>query len=495
MITNIFLALVGYGLSVRQAIGCSVAAGILYGIIAVFNGWVGSHHHVGYVAIARACYGINGHYFALVIQIITRLIWFAVQSYYGGIAVSVAISGLSPRFADWNTFALTPVGNIASNDFVGMIIYMILMIPCLMIRPERLYNFFRVTFVFVFMSMIGMLIYAMKENHGPGRLLTQSSAFDTRGDLAWAVVQGIFSILGTYGTGISGQSDWTRYSKKKNSPIWAQIIGAPTAVTFAGTMGALITSASNDLFGSAIWNPVQFLKHTLIYEDYSSKARAGVFFAALGFVGQQLAINLLLNGVSAGMEMTGMFPKYLNIRRCTFIILFISLAVCPWYLQANATVVIIFGSGWGIFCSSITGVSLTKYFFIYKRKVLLSDLYRADSLSIYWFDHGFDWRAIFAWCLGTVFLLPGLAAEAQGKDWGFWNRIFKVSYAWGIGISSVTLIVLHYIFPSYDIEVDSSKDPVYTLEGDLKVDESSSDSGAMESLKNGIEIKTVIQEV
>lgn len=489
------VALVGYGLSVRQAIACSVSAGVMYGFIAVANGWMGSHHHIGFVAIARACYGINGHYFALVIKILSKIIWFAVQSYYGGIAVSVAIAGLSPNFATWNTFSLTPVGNIASNDFVGMILYMLIMIPCLMIPPERLYNLFRVTFVFVFMSMIGMLIYAMKENHGPGSLLTQSSNLQGSGELAWAVVQGIFSILGTYGGGISGQSDWTRYAKKKSSATWAQIIGAPTAVTFAGTLGALITSASNDLFGAPIWNPVQFLRNVLIHEDYSSRARVGVFFAALGFVGQQLSINLLLNGVSAGMEMSGLCPKYLNIRRCTFIILFVSLACCPWYLQANATVVIIFGSGWGIFCSSITGVSLTKYFFIYRRKFLLSDLYKADSLSIYWFYKGYDWRAIVAWCVGTGFLLPGLAAQARGEDWGFWNKIFKVSYGWGIGISSLTIVILHYIFPHYDIPVDSTKDPLYTLEGDLIENDLSSDSGVIESLKNGVEIKTFAKEV
>lgn len=488
-------SLVGYGLSVRQSIACAVAAGIIYGCMAVVMGWIGSHHHIGFPVFARACFGIYGAYFGIIIRSLTGLIWCGVQSYYGGQAVATAIAAMSPSFAQWNTFLLTPVGNISSSDFVGFVIFICILCASITIKPERMQTFFLVTFGMVFMAIVGMLIYAMKENGGPGTLLTGSSSLKTRSEVAWACVQGIFSVVGTTGTGILGQSDWTRYSKHKNSPVAAQLIGAPIAVTFAGTMGALITSAAYDMMGEAIWNPIVFLQHVQAYENNSPRARAGVFFAAIAFVGQQLAINLLLNVVSSGMDMAGLAPKYLNIQRAGILLILVSTACCPWFLQANATVVVIFGSGWGAFCSSLTGIVITKYYFIYKRKVLLSDLYKADKTSMYWFDKGFDWRSFVAWALGTAFLMPGLAAQANGKHWGFWNWIFSVSYLWGIVISSLSVFVLHFIFPKHDIPVDSSKDETYTGYGDLIEEDGTSEEEVIDSLKDGNQIYTVIKEM
>lgn len=460
-------SLVGFGLSVRQSLGCAVAAGIIYGVMAVIMGWIGSHHHLGFLVFSRATFGIKGFYFPIIIRCITGVIWFGVQSYYGGQAVRVVIATMNPSFATWNTFAKTS-GNISSADFVGLVIYMILILPCILIPPENLHNLFKVTFVMVFSSMMGMLIYAMHTNSGPGPMLTaNSSDLNSRGALAWAVLQGIFSIVGTTGTGILGQSDWTRYSKSKNGPVVAQLVGAPIAVTFAGLMGALITSASSDLFGEAYWNPLDFLSALQAYEGNSAKARAGVFFAGCGFIGQQLAINLLLNSVSTGMDMSGLLPRFLNIRRASYIVAAISICCCPWYLQSSAKVVIIFGSGWGCFCSSLTGIVITKYYFIYKRKIVISHLYRSDSSSVYFFHGGIDWRSIVSWVLGTVFLMPGLAAAANDRDMGFWNWIFKLSYPWGIGISSISLMILHFLFPKMEKPLSDAVDDIYTGDGNL----------------------------
>lgn len=473
-------SLVGFGLSVRQAIGCAVAAGVIYGFMAVVMGWIGSHHHVGFPVFSRATFGVKGFYFPIIIRVITNTIWFGVQSYYGGQAVRVCIGAMSPQYLDWNTFPKTP-GNITSADFVGLVIYMMFMIPCILIPPERLHVLFRITFAMVFCTIIGMLIYAINTNGGAGTMLTQGTYLDSSSDLAWAVIQGIFSVVGTTGTGILGQSDWTRYSKKKNSPVIAQLIGAPLALTFSGVMGALITSASNDLFGEPLWNPLVFLSAVQKYENNSLRARAGIFFAGTGYIAQQLAINLLLNGISSGMDMSGLYPKYLNIRRAAYIVAAISICCCPWYLQSSAKVVVVFGGGWGCFCSSLTGIVITKYYFIYKRKVLISHLYLQNNKSIYYFYHGVDWRAALAWVMGTAFLMPGLAATANDWNWGFWNWIFRISYLWGIFISSFTLILLHYLFPYYDLEVDETLDEVYTGAGDLRAleDYELSDTGSV----------------
>lgn len=63
------------------------------------------------------------------------------------------------------------------------------------------------------------------------------------------------------------------------------------------------------------------------YYNNSSGVRAAVFFASLGLVASQLSISVVLNSVSCGMDMAGLWPRYINIRRGGYIMAVIGIAV------------------------------------------------------------------------------------------------------------------------------------------------------------------------
>jgi NCS1 family nucleobase:cation symporter-1 len=433
-------------------------------MFAALMGIIGAYHHIGYPVIARFVYGIQGAKFGIVIRIITGIIWWGVQAYYGAQAVAVMLSCLSPSFASWDTFH--DENDITSANLVGLVLYCVFMIPCLFIKPENLHWFFRVVTVFILGTFFGMLGYCVRLGHGVGDLFNEPAAkFSSNGALGWACVQGIFSIVGSAGTGILGQSDFTRYSSTKKGPMYAQIIGAPSALVFACVIGSITTSASNEFLGTVEWNPVVLLAKILAYNNYSSASRAAVFFGSASFVGQQLAINLLLNSLSSSMDMTGLCPKYINIRRGTFIVMIIGILIWPWKILTSAQAVVVFGSGWGCFASAQTGLIILKYFCIYKKKVLLKDLYINGSDSIYWFWRGIDWRSIASFFVGTVFMIPGLVWDTKGETHGGWTYIYKVSYATGIVISMVCQLTLEFVFPAKTIQADTKVDDIYNVDG------------------------------
>lgn len=456
--------LVGIGLSPKQAIGCAVAAGIIYGIMAVVMGWIGSHHHIGFPLIARFVFGIKGAAFGIIIRIITGIIWWGVQAYYGGQAIRVLLGALSPSFNMWDTF--DNKNGITSRDLVGLVLYCVLMIPCLRIPPEKLQLFFKIVTFITLGAFFGLVGYTTKNAHGAGSMFKEGSeSFSGSGALGWACVRGIFSVVGTTGTGILGQSDFTRYAEGKRTPIISQFLGAPLALTFSCVIGVITTSAANDLLKITVWNPVTLLSDIQEYENNSSAARAGVFFGALAFTCQQMAINLLLNTLSSSMDMVGLCPKYINIRRGSFIVMCIGILIWPWKILSSAKAVVIFGSGWGCFCSPQTGIIIAKYFIIYRRKILLKDLYIKSNESIYWFYGGIDWRAVGSFFLGCIFLLPGLGADVNNKSLGFWTWIYKVSYAWGLLISFGSMLALNYLFPKKTIQPGTKVDDIYTEDG------------------------------
>lgn len=456
--------LMGFGLSAKQSIAIAVAAGVLYGILAAVMGWIGSHQHIGFPLFARVMYGINGAAFGIVMRIITGIIWWGVQAYYGGQAIRVCIGAMSPSFLNWDSFH--NANGITSANLVGLVIYCVIMVPCLRIPPEKLQFYFRVVTFITVGAFFGILGYTVHKAQGVGKMFSEgSTTFTNSGDLAWGCVKGIFSVLGSTSTGCLGQSDFTRYAKNKRSPVASQIIGAPLALTFASVISVISTSAAKELTGEVIWNPVTLLGTIQQLESNSSAARAAVFFGSFAFVLQQMAINLLLNTLSSSMDMVGLLPKYINIRRGSFIVMCVGILIWPWKILSSAQAVVIFGTGWGIFASPQTGILIAKYFIVYRRKVLLKDLYIRSPESIYWFYGGIDWRSIAAFVVGMAFLIPGLVADVDSKDIGFWTYIYRMSFAWGLILSGATVVVLHYLFPQKFVNPRSKVDDVYTDDG------------------------------
>ena len=111
-------------------------------------------------------------------------------------------------------------------------------------------------------------------------------------NVGWAFMFGITAILGAWGAGTLGQSDWTRYAKRKRAPTLSQLVAAPITISITAILGIIVTSASRDVLGGdIIWNPIYLLADIQDFYGSSSRSRAGVFFASLGLVTSQLAVS------------------------------------------------------------------------------------------------------------------------------------------------------------------------------------------------------------
>lgn len=173
--------------------------------------------------------------------------------------------------------------------------------------------------------------------------------------------------------------------------------------------GTLSASATQALYGEAIWNPPDIVQKWLD-TDYNAKSRAAGFFAGCGLVVCQLAINTIDNAFSTGMDMAGLLPSFINIRRGAYIGLILSIAMCPWELLASASVFISVLSAYSVFLGPMVGIYVCEYWILRQRKVKLSDLYHRRPDGIYHYWHGINWRTFTSWIIGWSYLIPGFAA-------------------------------------------------------------------------------------
>lgn len=212
--------------------------------------------------------------------------------------------------------------------------------------------------------------------------------------------------------------------------------------------GLLITSATAQIYGEVLWNPFELLL-AIQQKSMSPGARAGTFFAGLGFLASAFALCIVTNSVAAGMDIAALCPKYINIRRGSYIVTIIGVAVCPWNFVTRPTTFITVLSGWSVFLSPMTGIIISDYFLVRKQGLHIGDLYCGNSSSAYWYTCGFNWRAIVAWSMGFWPLLPGLIREARGvSDGSGWDHVYDISYFFGFCVAFSLYWGLSAAFPT-----------------------------------------------
>ncbi|KAL2849704.1 permease for cytosine/purines, uracil, thiamine, allantoin-domain-containing protein [Aspergillus pseudodeflectus] len=446
--------LLSFGLSPQQAIGAVVLGGFLSGLLAVFCGWMGEVHHIGFTVSSRFSWGMRGSYFPVILRTFVSCMWFGMQAFWGGQATRVMIGAIIPGFAHMKNY-FAESSHLQTNDFIGLVIWMCGFIPAVLIRPEKLQIPFVGCFVLFCGSCFGMLIWAVSQADGPGNLFHQPGSAPNTG---WAFMFGITAILGSWGSGTLGQSDWARYSKRRYAPTLSQLVACPLTIAITATIGIIVTSASNKIMGGDIqWNPIYLLADIQEYYHSSPRVRAGVFFASLGLVASQFSISVVLNSVSCGMDLAGLWPKYINIRRGGYVMAVIGIATQPWQLISTADKFLSVLSGFGVFMAPATGLMLADYHIIRRHRLKLSDLYRGDSSSLYWFRSGVNWRAFAAFTAGMWPLLPGLAGNVNGWDdgqWVGWVRLYNLTFLVGLAISFLVMWVLNYFFPVDGVGVE-----------------------------------------
>ncbi|KAL6237453.1 hypothetical protein BDW75DRAFT_228648 [Aspergillus navahoensis] len=456
--------LLAFGLSPQQAIGVIILGSFLTGLLSVFCGWMGEVHHIGFTVSSRFSWGMRG-LMSVTVPVILRsfggCMWFGMQAFWGGQATRVMIGAIIPGFAHMKNY-FSASSHLQTNDFIGLIIWMAGFIPAVLIKPEKLQMPFFFCFVLFCGTCFGMLVWSVSQAHGAGPLFHEPGTAPNTG---WAFVFGITAILGSWGSGTVGQSDWVRYSKRRYAPTLSQLVACPMTIAITATIGIIVTSASNQVLGGEIqWNPIYLLADVQEYYGNSPGVRAGVFFASLGCVASQFSISVVLNSVSTGMDLAGLWPRYLNIVRGSYIMTIIGIATQPWQLISTADKFLSVLSGFGVFMAPATGLMLADYHIIRQHRLKLSDLYIGSPSSIYWFSHGVNWRAPVAFTAGMWLLLPGLAANVNSwteARWTGWLRLYNLTFIVGLAISFLVFWGLNAVFPVPGTDVDGP----FVLEG------------------------------
>ena len=243
-----------------------------------------------------------------------------------GQCVTLMLRSIWPSYNDVPN-GLPESSGTSTRDFVSFFLFWFCSLPALWFPVHKIRHLFTVKAYYVPCAGVAYFIWAVTKAHGIGPIVHQPNTI-YGSDLAWGMVKGIMSSIANFATLIVNDPDFARFARKPKDALWSQLFTIPIGFAVTSFIGIIVSSSSTVIFGNPIWNPLDLLG--MFLDGASSGQRFGVFMISSAFALAQLGTNIAANSVSAGTDMTALLPRWLNIRRGSYICAAVGLAMCPW---------------------------------------------------------------------------------------------------------------------------------------------------------------------
>lgn len=140
-----------------------------------------------------------------------------------------------------------------TRQFIGWIIFNLLMIPILWVRPEKMKWVVLWMNAVSFVTLLAMTIWLLAEAGGAGPLLKQPATVKSSSALAWSITSGVTTVIGGIAVGLTNQMDYSRFARRPGDQVIGQWVSIIAFGTIMPTLGCLCASASVTVYGEPIW--------------------------------------------------------------------------------------------------------------------------------------------------------------------------------------------------------------------------------------------------
>lgn len=185
---------------------------------------------------------------------------------------------------------------MTTAGFVAYVVFMVLSLPVIYVRPYKLENLFYVSAAIVLVFELVLLIWSLATMGSSGFGDTISSTGSSSS--GWNIAFGIISTIGSIAAGILNQNDYARFARKPRDAIYGQLLSFPFYAIVCSVIGILVTAATQNRFQQPYWNLPSLL--SAIIETGGSRSRAAAFFGGAALVISQIGVNVPGNALSGG---------------------------------------------------------------------------------------------------------------------------------------------------------------------------------------------------
>ncbi|RYG98013.1 MAG: nitrate reductase, partial [Alphaproteobacteria bacterium] len=349
--------------------------------------------------------------------------WFGINAWIGGQAVQTLFRSL---WAGWPTaLGAGSIGGHLPTEWVsfalfwGMNIWIVYRGMDLLRKVEN----WAAPYVLV---MTAILVgWACWRAGGLGKLLSEPGKFPTFATFWPVFVPSVTAMIGFWSTLSLNMPDFTRYGRSQREQTIGQVVALPATMTIFSAMGVLITSASAEIYGNAVWDPVDLVGRF--------DSRIVVAISMFTVVVATLGVNIAANVVSPANDFANLFPGKISFKTGGLLTGIFGVLMMPWKLLADPSgYIFTWLGGYSGGLGAIAGVLIADYWIYRKTQLKLADLYRRRGAYTFG-PLGTNWRAVAATLVGCALAWAGAFVES-------WKRVYD--YAWFVGFFAAGIVYL-----------------------------------------------------
>jgi NCS1 family nucleobase:cation symporter-1 len=421
--------LVALGMDWLQAVLTIALGNLIVLVPMLLTGHAGTKYGIPFPVFARAAFGLRGANLPALMRAAVACAWFGIQTWIGGEGIFVLAGKLLG--SGWQHAAV--IGGYPWTQWLSFLLFWVLQLLLIARGMEALRRFENWAAPFVLVGVFALLAWITAKAGGFGPLLDQPSQLGW-GPAFWRVFfPALMGMIGFWSTLSLNIPDFTRFGGSQRAQIRGQALGLPTTMTLFALLSVLVTSGSQAVYGTPIWDPIQLAAKI--------DSTAGTLLALFTVLIATVSVNIAANVVSPAYDLAHLWPRLINFRRGALITGVVGILIFPWKLISDPHVYIFTWLGVvGGLLGTVAGVLIADYWILRRTDLDLADLYRPEGR--YWYRSGWNWRAVTALLVGGLLAVGGSYGGPFPAD-GLVPALKPLAdYGWAVGFATAMLLYL-----------------------------------------------------
>lgn len=429
-------AVLSLGLSVPETLFAQSIGTVLLVIGLTLNAAAGVKYGIPFPVFARSSFGSAGAHFCTLSRGAVAIMWLSFQSWQGALGIYTSLENLlgSSSLEGWGHLGK----HLNVSKLLIFILYLAVHALLIHLGPSKLKKCIYLVLPVVILGILGIAIWAAflasfqealeaAEERPPMSIGSKTVAF----------MAAVNSSIGTWSTLLLNVCDLSRFSPTQKDQVLGQSFGIPVPFVLTLFIGMWLAGATTVAYGKAVWQ---------IPECFAYWHPVVSVVAAILLALSSLLVNVLANIISPINDLMNLAPKTFTYRGCGYVVLILSLLVCPWWtFSGKVSFVLNFLTGYAMITGAIAGVFLADYWILKKGCLDLNELYSST---------GVNWKALLSVFLGAAPCMPGFinALLVHGEEnlvSPFWAHLYSGgSCLFSLGASGIAYLILSSFFES-----------------------------------------------
>jgi NCS1 family nucleobase:cation symporter-1 len=400
-----------YGLNGWAVFAAIILAGFIVMGLVNLSGKPSVRYGIPYPVMARASMGVRGANFPAVIRGIVAIFWYGVQTYFASTAIALLINTLFSVESTATFLGMTAV------DWLSFVLVWLFQIFLFWQGIDWITRFLNWAGPLVYLVMFALLAVIWYEAGG-GLLEAVGTIFSGQSDYEGSSFSAFVAIVGTmiayFAAVVINFGDFSRFVRNESEMKKGNLLGLPVSLAVFSFIALFVTAGTVVLFGEALTNPTDIVER--VDNTFLTVIAAITFFAAT------IGINLVANFVPPAYDIANLAPGKINFRTGGLIAATIAFFIGGLWVSVVSQIGIAgFVDTLGAVLAPVYGIMIVDYYLIKGGNLDIQDLFSADPNGKYYYDGGWNRKAIVGFSVAAIFSIatvwvPALAV-LSGYGW------------------------------------------------------------------------------